>query len=215
MEKFNADKKAKEQQVKKEAAAPAPKPAAPVAQPKPVQVAAPAAPVVVKQKAQPAADITKSESFKSKVQDIQNTLHKKHTVAKISGKKSGFSLMNALGGKKKAQKVEAQAAAAPVVVTSVPIAGKDNSHLALNRDFIKAKEQKEKEIVKEEDMAYSTDAISDYGANLNTIHDKYQNKFSADKKDDKSSINDIEVSSLDDEETPAQKKPVEVAKAVV
>jgi hypothetical protein len=182
-----------------------------------VAVAAP----IIKKNAQP-ADIRKSESFMSKVQDIQKTLNKKHIAVKSPAKKSGFSLMKALGGKKKASPSPAAVKVAkPVVVapapvpTAAPIAVVSiKGHLELTRDSIKAKEQKEKEVVKEEDMAYSTDAITDYGANLNNIHDKYQTRFTTDgKKGDGFGINDIEVSSLDDEETP-QKKTVEI-KAVV
>ena len=211
MEKYMADKKAQN----KLKAAPAAKPAP--AQPKPVKEAV-AAPVV-KKNVQP-ADIRKSESFMSKVQDIQKTINKKHIAVKSHAKKSsGFSLMKALGGKKKAapspvvkvDKPDVEPASMPA---AVPIPVSNKGHLELTRDSIKAKEQKEKEVVKEEDMAYSIDAITDYGANLNSIHDKYQTKFSADgKKDDRLGINDIEVSTLDDEETP-QKKTVEI-KAVV
>ena len=194
MQKYMATKK---DQVK---VAAVPKPAPAVV--KPVKAAIPA-PVVAKKPAQP-KDIRQSESFKSKVQDIEKTLEK-HTPKKTSVKKSGFSLMKALGGNKKAKKVEAKPAAA----VSTHALEKSSDHLEMNRDSIKATKQKEKEVVKEEDMAYSTDAITDYGSNLNNIHDKYQIKFSTDgKKDDKFGVNDIEVSTLDDEDAPAQKKIV-------
>lgn len=128
--------------------------------------------------------------------------------------------MKALGGKKKTEKVEKTVAVSSVVKPKVPAVAAapmsiknkgQKDHMALTRDSIKAKEQKEKEVVKEEDMAYSTDAITDYGANLNNIHDRYQNRFSMDaKKEGKFGLNDIEVSTLDDEEAPAQKKVAEV-----
>ena len=53
-------------------------------------------------------------------------------------------------------------------------------------------------------MAYSTDAITDYGANLNTIHDSIQNRFNIEgKKDSNFGMNNIVVSSLYDDDTPA------------
>lgn len=141
--------------------------------------------------------------------------------------------MKALGGSKKPAKEEAKPVApapaakpAPAAIKAAPAAPSPKTekvvdHVELNRDYIKAKEQKEKEVVKEEDMAYSIDAINDYTTNLNSIHDKYQSKFTTEGKKEKSfGLNDIEVSSLDDEDIPslAEKQPevktVDVKKTV-